>query len=196
MRDTRNQRISIVRPDRFLVAAGSNAENLAAATFAEVQVMFDDEGAFVRFIPHLKDGNSPSPKDGWTGQWYAKTEANPQEPWDAQYDIRVSELEIPSNWPRHHYDSSISHKFIPEDVLLKYSPSKSDAEITLTVTNAAGETASFPLPMGSNCGEGFYGFCKDKWGALSYNALKVYEQKMKCSFVSMSHTSIHVYSPV
>jgi len=79
---------------RFLVAAGSSNMLNTAATFAEVKVMFDNDGGFVRFIPHLLDGRGKDNGDGWTGEWYAQTEANANEPWAAQYDIRVSDLEI------------------------------------------------------------------------------------------------------
>ncbi|KAG7345941.1 PhoD-like phosphatase [Nitzschia inconspicua] len=158
---------------RFLVAAGSTHNNNAAASFAEVQVLFDDEGALVRFTPHLRDGLEGG--DGW-GPWYKQTEGFDDEPWDAQYEIRVSDLEIASDWPRYHYDSSIEHKFVTETIYLKWTNTTGPAEeieVTLTITNAKGETETFPLITGTNCGENFFGFCKDVYGAFTYTETKV-----------------------
>lgn len=50
---------------RFLVAAGSTNKNNAAASFAEVEVIFDEQGALVRFTPHLRDGIESG--DGYVG---------------------------------------------------------------------------------------------------------------------------------
>jgi hypothetical protein len=110
---------------RFLVAAGSTNNYNEAASFAEVQVLFDDDGAFVRFTPHLRDGLEEG--EGW-GPWYQQTEGFSDEPWDAQYDIRVSDLEIASDWPRYHYDPSIEHKFVVECIYLKWANSTGPAE--------------------------------------------------------------------
>lgn len=43
----------------------------------------------------------------------------------------------------------------------------------LTITNAMGETETFPLATGTNCGANFFGFCKDAWGAFTYTPTKV-----------------------
>ncbi|NJL59273.1 MAG: hypothetical protein HC887_06130 [Desulfobacteraceae bacterium] len=32
-----------------------------------------------------------------------------------------------------------------------------------------GETETFPLATGTNCGANFFGFCKDEWGAFTYS---------------------------
>lgn len=152
---------------RFLVAAGSTNKNNRAATFAEVNVFFDEEGAVVRFTPHMRDGLEAG---GWD-TWYAQETPFTDEPWAAQYDIRVSDLEIDVNWPRYHYDTTIEHKFVPEVIYLLFSSTAN--EVSLKVTNASGETATFPLVEGNNCGGGNYGFCKDKWGAFTYSTTKV-----------------------
>lgn len=116
---------------RFLVAAGSTNKNNEAASFAEVEVFFDDEGAFVQFTPHLRDGLEGG--EGW-GPWYKQTEGFDDEPWDAQYVIRVSDLEIAADWPRYHYDSGIEHKFVTSEVYLKWANTTGPAEeIEVTV---------------------------------------------------------------
>lgn len=158
---------------RFLVAAGSTNNNNAAACFAEVQILFDENGAFVRFTPHLREGVKSG--DGW-GPWYAQTQAFPDEPWAAQYDIRVSDLEIPEDWPRYHLDPNIPHKFVPENIYLKWGNTTGPADelnVTLTVTNVDGIARTFQMVQGTNCGEGYFGFCKDKWGAFVYEMIKV-----------------------
>ncbi|NJL59274.1 MAG: hypothetical protein HC887_06135 [Desulfobacteraceae bacterium] len=116
---------------------GSASQKLAqtsseeAASFEEVQVLFDDNGAFVRFTPHLRDGLEEG--EGW-GPWYKQTEGFSNEPWDAQYDIRVADLEIASDWPRYHYDSSIEHRFVVECIYLKWVNTTGPAEdIEVTV---------------------------------------------------------------
>jgi hypothetical protein len=157
---------------RFLVAAGSTNRNNAAASFAEVEVLFDNKGAFVRFTPHLAEGLEAG---GW-GPWYEQIEGFDDEPWAAQYDIRLSDLEIAANWPRYHYDHSIPHKFVTETIYLKWAPTLGPAEsttVTLTITNAKGVAKTFALIEGTNCGAGFFGFCKDIWGAFTYAATKV-----------------------
>lgn len=88
----------------------------------------------------------------------------------------MSDLEIAPTWPRYHYDSKIEHKFVTENIYLKWANSTGAAEtltVTLSVTNANGETKEFPLQEGANCGEGYFGFCKDKWGAFTYEVTKV-----------------------
>lgn len=110
------------------------------------------------------------------GPWYEQIEPFDDEPWAAQYDIRVSDLEISPTWPRYHYDSKIEHKFVTENVYLKWENSTGPAEsltVTLSVTNAKGLTKDFSLQQGANCGEGYFGFCKDKWGAFTYEITKV-----------------------
>jgi hypothetical protein len=85
-------------------------------------------------------------------------------------------LEIPNDWPRYHEDPSIEHKFVTETIYLKWGNSTGPAaelNVTLTVTNANGDTKTFPLAEGHNCGAGFFGFCKDKWGAFSYEKMAV-----------------------
>lgn len=110
---------------RFLVAAGSTNLNDKAASFAEVDVAFDEEGAYVKFTPHLRKESTTG--EGW-GPWYAQTEKNADEPWDAQYTIRVSDLEIAKDFPRYHYDNSLEHKFVVENVYLKWENSTGAAE--------------------------------------------------------------------
>ena len=158
---------------RFLVAAGSTNGNNAAASFAEVDIMFDEEGPFVRFTPHLRNGLPDN--QGWE-PWYKQEIGFENEPWDAQYDIRVSDLEIDPSWPRYHYDSTIEHKFVTEVIYLRWTNTTGpaeDLEVTLSITNSKGETKSFPLVEGRNCGSGNFGFCKDRWGAFSYTATTV-----------------------
>jgi len=161
---------------RFLVAAGSTNNINKAASFAEVDIFFDEDNeAIVRFTPHIRE--SVDTNDGWK-TWYKQTEPFDDEPWDAQYDIKISDLEIASDWPRYHYDSSIPHKFVTEVVYVKYGMKSNvtegiDVDVSLSITNAKGETKSFPLMTGNNCGSGFYGFCKDKWGAFTYVTTKV-----------------------
>lgn len=65
---------------RFLVAAGSTNHNNRAACFA-----FDEEGAIVRFTPHIREGLD---EDGWD-VWYPQIEPFSDEPWVARYEIRV-----------------------------------------------------------------------------------------------------------
>ena len=152
---------------RFLVAAGSTNNNNIAASFAEIDVLFDEEGAIVRFTPHIREGMEGG---GWD-YWYPQTEGFDDEPWDAQYDIRVSDLVIDPKWPRYHYDSNIEHKWVPETIYLKWASTASS--VTLSITSAAGNTASFALEPGHNCGSGVFGFCKDSWGAFTYSVTKV-----------------------
>jgi hypothetical protein len=47
------------------------------------------------------------------------------------------------------------------------------SSLQLTITNAIGETETFPLVTDTSCGTNFFGFCKDKWGAFTYNPTKV-----------------------
>jgi hypothetical protein len=159
---------------RFVVAAGSTNNFKPVATFAEVQVLFDENGAFVQFTPHLRE-SLENVAEGW-GPWYAQVDGFEDEPWAARYDIRVSDLEIAADWPRYHFDPTIEHKFVTETIYLKWANMTGPAEdlnVTLTVTNAKGVAKTFPLVQGNNCGAGFFGFCKDKWGAFSYAAAKV-----------------------
>ena len=154
---------------RFLVAAGSTNNNNRAASMAEVKVFFDgDNDAIVRFIPHIRE--IVETDDGWN-PWYAQTEPFEDEPWAAQYDIRVSDLEIALDWPRYHYDDEdVEHKFVTESIYFKWA--NSTGPVTVEITNAKGNSKSFDVESG-NCGEGFVGFCKDKWGAFTYAATKV-----------------------
>jgi len=164
---------------RFLVAAGSTNNNDPAATFAEVQVMFDDDhNPFVRFIPHLMPAtyDDEGNVNGFGPEWYAQTEPNDDEPWAAQYDIYLSELEIAEDWPLYHYEDPPAHHFVTESIFFKWGNTTGlaeDVEVTLTITNAAGDEETFEIPLGAtNCGEGFFGFCKDKWGAFTYLVTK------------------------
>ncbi len=85
-------------------------------------------------------------------------------------------MEIPKTWPRYHDDPKMEHKFVTETVYLKWGNSTgpaADLNVTLTVTNVKGDSQTFPLVEGNNCGAGFFGFCKDQWGAFSYTQTKV-----------------------
>ena len=162
---------------RHLVAAGSNAKYDNTASFAEVELLFDPE-PLLRFTPHLADdartdGADPAvvagaDANGRWGPWREQTTDNPEEMWPAQYDIRLSEL------VKQYHEAVESRSFVTESIYLKYEP-PADHEVTgvtLSITNAAGATKDFPLAAGASwhlCGEGYWGMCKDKYGAFTYS---------------------------
>ena len=95
-----------------------------------------------------------------------QVEANPEEMWAAQYDIKLSEL---VNQPNAAVDAG---KFVTEQIYVKYLPPAGTTAVTLSITNAAGETKDFAL-SDALCGAAedgtpYYGLCKDKYGAFTY----------------------------
>mmetsp|Transcript_51766 Transcript_51766/g.166946 ORF Transcript_51766/g.166946 Transcript_51766/m.166946 type:complete len:539 (+) Transcript_51766:93-1709(+) len=162
---------------RHLVAAGSNAKYDNTASFAEVELLFDPE-PLLRFTPHLADdartdGADPAvvvgaDANGRWGPWREQTTDNPEEMWPAQYDIRLSELV-------NQYNEAVeSRRFVTESIYLKYEPPADHevTDVTLSITNAKGATKDFPLAAGASwhlCGEGYWGMCKDKYGAFTYS---------------------------
>lgn len=86
--------------------------------------------------------------------------------WAAQYDIKLSEL---VNQPNAAVDAG---KFVTEQIYVKYLPPTGTTAVTLSITNAAGETKDFAL-SDALCGAAadgtpYYGLCKDKYGAFTY----------------------------
>ncbi|KAJ1454679.1 hypothetical protein M885DRAFT_618001 [Pelagophyceae sp. CCMP2097] len=159
---------------RHMVAAGSTNRNNNAASFAVMELVFDPEPMLV-FTPHMADDASAGDvaeadaKGRW-GPWYEQSEANAAEPWAARYEIKVGEL---VNAPNAAVDSN---RFVPETIYIKYAPpavvaADQVANVVLTLKNASDEAMSFNLVEGDSynlCGSGFWGLCKDMYGAFTY----------------------------
>lgn len=155
-----------------LVAAGSTTDEDSTASFAEVELLFDPEPK-LRFTPHLapdtgsQDSTTYGTLGRW-GDWRPQVKKNPEEMWEARYEIKLSEL---VNQPNAIVDGE---KFPIESISIKWAPEMgagNNVSATVTLTNAAGASKTWPLREGGSwhlCGTGYFGFCKDKYGAFTY----------------------------
>ena len=68
-----------------------------------------------------------------------------------------------------------------ESIYIKYALpagiNTADVRVTLSITNAKGIEKSFQLIEGASwflCGEGYFGLCKDIYGAMAYQVRRCF----------------------
>lgn len=139
--------------DRFLVAGAFRNGATEVSTFAELDLVLDDDPR-IEVSMHMS-----SDLDGDDFGFLSRLTCP-----ECRYTVRMSELQP---------QSGFHNRFVAESFAMEYKPTNSvgeDGVVSLDISNAAGETTSFEVPLKE---EGVYGFERDKWGAYQYGSQEV-----------------------